>query len=191
MANSDLVTKKSVLDVLEKLFVKYNVGYRPDGDLECWGFSADVPQSIESLPKSYDLNQVLTNIDEGQSLNIPHQGYCINKDIVKTIVSDGWIDKPTYTHPDQLTTEIDRAIYFIQKFNFCGKCKDQNCNTCGRHNAKKEALIALDFYRHIADLFTKLDSWINEASTSEEKKCYENVKMLLHELNDHSSDISL
>lgn len=191
MANSDLVTKQSVLDTLKNLFEKYDVGYKPDGDLECWGFSADVPQSIANLPKNYDIGKVLRTIDEGQSLNIPHQGYCINKNIVKSMVSDGWVDKPTYESPDKITTDIDNAIYFIQRFNFCGSCKDQNCDSCARHNVKKLAIASLDFYRHIADIFTKIDYLSDKATTSEEKQSYQNIKDLLKEINDHSIDISI
>ena len=55
MAKSDLVTKQSVLDLLQELFCKYNVGFKPEGDIECWGFNADVPKSINDLPKDYDV----------------------------------------------------------------------------------------------------------------------------------------
>ena len=192
MAKSDLVTKQSVLDLLQELFCKYNVGFKPEGDIECWGFNADVPKSINDLPKDYDVDKVLQNIDEGQSLNIPHQGYCINKDIVKTMVCEGWIHNPEYTSPNQIKTDIDNAIYFMNRFNFCGRnCIERDCETCVRYNVKKLVIISLDFYRHIADIFTQLDCLIDKCNTVEEQQCYQTIKDLLQNLNNHSIDVSI
>jgi len=191
MSKSDLVTKKTVLDTLEQLFTKYHVAFKPEGNLDSFGFGSEVPQAINNLDPDYDVDKVLTDLSVGQSLLVPHRGYCINKDIAKQIIEDGWKIQPEYGSPDDFKEDVANAIYFIKRFNFCGACDNRHCDECGRYNAKKYALIALDFYSHISDIFTKLDELQDKAKSDEERDRYGEIQKLIDRIHDHSMDCYL
>lgn len=187
MSKLDLVTKDSVLKITEKMFDKYHVGYKPYGTAEEWGFCADLPQQIEALPLDYDVDGVIKDIETGNLLNIPHQGYCINKDSVISTIQNGWTKEDEQIDIKSLDDEIDRAIHFVKKFSFCGSCRYKNCKECGRYNAKHQSLVALDLYRHVVDLYKKLDEK-SELSISEDiKQIYDEIKDEIQKIMNYSN----
>jgi hypothetical protein len=83
----------------------------------------------------------------------------MNKDLVKQLLENGW--NVSSTSEDETTTEkdsIDYAIDFIKKMNFCGKCQTEHCGNCGRHNAKRLAIVALRYYQLSLQTLGKLSS---------------------------------
>lgn len=190
MAQYDLLTKKTVLNLIENLFAKYLIDYKPGGDIETFGFNAELPQAIEALPSEFDVASVIKDIEDGQSLNIPHQGYCINKDLVIRMITDaarniGTSEVKSVGYLD----ELDKAIQFLSLQSFCVEdCWGKNCMNCNRFKAKKNAMIALNYFRQVEAMRAYIHKLKAEATSEEQKECYSNIEDMLQIAWDYAHD---
>lgn len=191
MAQSDLLTRRSVMDTIKKLFFKYKMAYKPESDPEKDGFAAELPQVISQMTPEYDVEQVIQNIKDGQSLNIPHQGYCINKDMVIDIVKAGLEGVDTsYDKPEHLSDDIDKAISWFALHSICRQdCVGKNCIDCVIYHAKKNAIIALNFYNQVENMLTRIQ-YLKEHSSDDAQLAYSEVEKLFKEAYDYANDRS-
>lgn len=190
MAQSDLVTKRSVLKILSNLFAKYKMPYKPSGNDESFGFCAEAPQAIEALAPEYDLETVIQTIKDGQSLNIPNYGYCINKDLVIDLMRNGLSGmNTTYDKPENLSDEIDIAIAFFKLRSLCDdNCMGLDCTQCNRYKAKRTALIGLNFYRKAEDMLTRIAYLKDHEENESVKSCYEEIEKMMKDAYDYAND---
>lgn len=190
MAQSDLLTKRSVMNVLHQLFAKYKMAFKPEGDEDVFGFCAEVPKTIESMSPEYDVDTVIESIQSGQSLNIPNYGYCMNKDLAIQIIRSGLDGVDTsYDKPATLSDDLDKAIAFLSLKSFCHEdCAGKNCINCNRYKAKKNAMIGLNFYRKAEDLLTRIAYLKTHANSDEGRRCYAEVEEMLQEAYNYAND---
>lgn len=59
--NDDLISRKMVLEILEKVFCEYRMSWSIDGKNN--GFASAVPQAIKEAPTSYDVDLVISKIN--------------------------------------------------------------------------------------------------------------------------------
>lgn len=190
MTNFDLVTKKSVLELIEVILAKYGIDYKPGGEIETYGLSAELPQAIECLPPEFDVSSVIQNIQDGESLNIPHRGYCINKDTVIRMITDAamMIGSPA-AKPITLLDDIDKAIQFLSLQTFCvDDCWGTNCKNCNRYKAKQNAMIALNYFRKAEEKISLIHKLKAESTSIEEREVYSKIEDMFKDVWEYSHD---
>lgn len=190
MAQSDLVTKRTIMKVLQELFDKYKMNLKIEGTEEIYGFCSEAPQAIEALDPEYDVDSVISNIQSSELLNIPHHGYCINADTVIQLVRDGvdGIDT-SYKKPEGLSDDLDRAISFFALRSLCDEdCLGRNCINCNVYKAKKNAMIGLNFYKQAEEMLIRIKYLKDNSSDPSKIECYSEIEEMLQSAYDYAND---